>query len=378
MAEVFTRLKAFDAPQKDTFGHAKPIEIYHDDEGIQHAYELVHFYKFHVQAVEELIHRHEDLERRYKESENSRNALATKLHNTEIELKGVKADLEESKENLRREKKAHEKTKADLREAKEDLKKEIVSHQKTTVALEKSTEALHKEQVAHQRTKEMLEESKDELKREKFLHQTTKDKLKTSEEQLTKVKGELEENKHILTQTQSDLARTRSELCKARENYASADKRAEENRRQRDEAICNEKAANIRAREANDRADRLEEERDMLNKEVDNLKKALEKANASNNDSCTGLHVIRKPNHTCGNVYIDEIIYGGKAFNDKKTIDTFLQLLRNKTLFEVHNRLFPEDPWHLNLKTLTVVYSVDGKPFQYLIGKEWEKVRFTY
>ena len=406
MAEVFTRLKAFDAPQKDIFGHAKPIEIYHDDEGIQHAYELVHFYKFHVQAIEELIHRHEDLERRYKESENSRNALATKLHNTEIDLKGVKATLEESKENLRKEKNAHEKTKADLREAKEDLKKEIVSHQKTNVALEKSKEELRKEQFSHQKTKEMLEESKDELKREKYLHQTTKDKLKTSEEQLkattsqlqqtidklehaiielrqtntelTKVKGELEKDKDLLAKAQSDLARTRNELCKARENYVSADKRAEDNRRQLDEAIRNEKAANIRARDANDRADNLEEERDMLNKEVDNLKKALEKANASSNESCTGLHVIRKPNHTCGNVYIDEIIYGGKAFDDKKTVDTFLQLLKNKTVFEVHNRLFPEDPWHLNLKTLTVAYSVDGKPFQYLIGKEWEQVRFTY
>ena len=378
MAEVFTRLKAFDAPQKDIFGHAKPIEIYHDDEGIQHAYELVHFYKFHVQAIEELIHRHEDLERRYKESENSRNALATKLHNTELELKSVKAAFEESKENLKKEKHAHEKTKADLREAKEDLKKEIVCHQKTTVALEKSKEELRKEQVSHQKTKEMLEEAKEELKREKFLHQMTKDKLKTSEEQLKATTSELQETIEKLEHALIELRRTNTELCKARENYASANKRAEESRRQLDEAIRNEKAANIRAREANERADKLEEERDMLNKEVDNLKKALENANASSNDSCTGLHVIRKPSHTCGNVYIDEIIYGGKAFHDKKTIDIFLQLLKNKTVFEVHNRLFPEDPWHLNLKTLTVVYSVDGKPFQYLIGKEWEKVRFTY
>jgi len=202
--------------------------------------------------------------------------------------------------------------------------------------------------------------------------------LRQTNTEVTKVKGENEKNKDLLAKAQSDLARTRNELCKARENYVSADKRAEDNRRQLDEAIRNEKAANIRARDANDRADNLEEERDMLNKEVDNLKKALEKVNASSNESCTGLHVIRKPNHTCGNVYIDEIIYGGKAFDDKKTVDTFLQLLKNKTVFEVHNRLFPEDPWHLNLKTLTVAYSIDGKPFQYLIGKEWEQVRFTY
>ena len=406
MAEVFTPLKAFDAPQKDIFCHVKPIEVYHDDEGIQHAYELVHFYKFHVQAIEDLIHRHEDLERRYKESENTRNALATKLHNTESELKTVKATLEESKEDIRKEKISHQKTKADLMEAKEDLKKENATHQKTKVALEESKEELRKEKVSHQKTKAMLEESKDEIKREKLSHQKTKDKLKASEDQLqtttsqlqqtidkfehaiielrqtntelTKVKAELVANKDMLAETRADLARTGNELCKTRENYASADKRAEDNRRQLDEAIHNEKAANIRARDANDRADKLEEERDILNKEVDNLKKALEKANASSNDSCTGLHVIRKPNHTCGNVYIDEIIYGGKAFDDKKTINIFLQLLKNKTIFEVHNRLFPEDPWHINLKTLTVVYSVDGKPFQYLIGKEWEKVRFTY
>ena len=299
MAEVFSSLKAFDAPLKDHLYHAKPI--YHDDECIQHAYELVNFYKFHVQGIETLIHRYEDFERRYKESEDSR---------------------------------------------------------------EKCERELQDEKNSHQKTKKTLEESENKLANEKREHQKTRDNLKVSEDKLHKA--------------QDDLAKTRTELCKARENYDSANKRADDSRRQRDEAIDSEKAANKRAREANEKAEKLEGERDNLNKKVDDLMRKLEKANASNNDSCTGLHVIRKPNRTCGNLYIDEIIYGGKAFDDKKTIDTFLQLLKAKTLFEVHNRLFPEDPWPVNLKTLTVVYSVDGKPFQYLIGKEWEKVKFAY
>ena len=348
MAEVFTSLKAFDASLKDNHYHAKPI--YHDDECIQHAYELVNFYKFHVQSVETLIHRYEDIERRYGESEDSRKALATKLHNTECELKIAKTELEECKKELRKEKDSHQKT------------KDMLEHEK----------------LEHQRTRDKLKVSEDQLQTTTSQLKQTTDKFQRAIIDLRDANTELTKVKDMLAKTQDDLAKTKNELCKARENYASADKRAEDNRRQLDEAIRNEKAANKRAREANDRADKLEEERDILNKEVDNLKKALENANASNNDSCTGLHVIRKPNRTCDNVYIDAIIYGGKAFDDKKTIDIFLQLLKAKTVFEVHNRLFPEDPWHVNLKTLTVVYSVDGKPFQYLVGNEWEKVRFTY
>ena len=364
MAEVFASLKAFDAPQKDHFYHGKPREIYHDDECVQHAYELVKFYKFHVQSIENLIHRHEELERRYKESEDSRNALATKLHNTESELKSVKLTLEESEEELRKEKISHQKTKLMLEESKDRIKREELDHQKTKEKLRCSEEKL-------QVTTTQLQQITD-----KFEHAIIE--LRQAKDELTKVKAELVTTKDMLSKAQDDLAKAKNELCKVRENYNSADKRAEDNRRQLDEAIQKEKDANKRAREANDRADKLEEERDILNKEVDSLKKKLEKANVSNNDSCTGLHVIRKPNRTCDNLYIDQIIYGGKTFDDKKTIDIFLQLLKAKTVFEVHNRLFPEDPWHVNLKTLTVVYSVDGKPLQYLIGKEWEKVRFTY
>ena len=348
MAEVFASLKAFDASLKDNHYHAKPI--YHDDESIQHAYELVNFYKFHVQGIETLIHRYEDVERRYKESEDSRNALATRLHNTESQLKRVETELEETKKALRNEKDSHQKT------------KDMLEHEKRE----------------RQKTRDKLKVSEDQLQATTSQLKQAIIDLSNANTELTKVKAELAKTKDMLAKTQDDLTKTKNELCKARENYDSANKRAENSRRQLDEAIRNEKAANKRARDANDRADKLEEERDILNKEVDNLKKTLEKANAPNNDFCTGLHVIRKPNRTCDNVYIDAIIYGGKAFDDKKTIDIFLQLLKDKTVFEVHNRLFPEDPWHVNLKTLTVVYSVDGKPFQYLVGNEWEKVRFTY
>ena len=92
----------------------------------------------------------------------------------------------------------------------------------------------------------------------------------------------------------------------------------------------------------------------------------------------SGFICTYKPGHSRGDLYIDQILYGGKIFRDQVTIDRFLGLLKDRVAFEVHNRLFPEDPWYRKEKTLTVAYSVGGGELKYLNAKEWDTVSFDY
>ena len=353
MAEILSRLKAFDAPQRDIIVSTKPIEVDSndsddlDDQIIKTATELVALYQIQAKTTEGLINRDRDLKSKYDvlnkdydTAVKSRDALAKELKETTERLTKRIVELEK-----------------ELEKARKELEKEKAAHKVTKVELEKK---LKNEEISHAKTKADLVKSENRREDEKAAHQETRDKLKLAEEKLHK--------------KESELTQVKNDLLKARVNYNNAAARADENRRQLDEANRNESAANERAMEANKRADRLKKETHVLQREIDSLKKELEHCHATSSRPI----FVPKPGHTFENVYIDVIMYGGKIFTDKATIDTFLQLLKNRTVFEVHNRLFPEDPWYLNLKTLTVVYSVDGKPFQYLHEKEWEKVSFVH
>ena len=275
------------------------------------------------EAKDELKKSQEDL----KKSEKARNDLLQ-------EVKQLKKRKEELELALRQEKEAHEKTKADRDDAKKERDEALFLYGKVR---EENVELRRK-----------IEE--DNAKFEKDLA-----KIKEERDSALARYGQVyNQNVGLQKQHKDDLERLANATARADRNQENLDK------------------ANERARASHLLADGLENDKEILQKRNNDLSRQLENAGASTPS------YKPKPDHSLGNVYIDIIIYGGKIFDDSKTVDTFLHLLKDKTTFEVHNKLFPADPWPLHSKTLVVVYSVDGKPFEYLHAKEGGKVSFKH
>ena len=69
-----------------------------------------------------------------------------------------------------------------------------------------------------------------------------------------------------------------------------------------------------------------------------------------------------RPNRICGDVYIDEVMYGGVVVRDQKVLDRLLDLAASRASFKVTNDLMGgHDPWPRTTRTFTAVSAFGGK-----------------
>ncbi|KAL8747781.1 MAG: hypothetical protein Q9190_000387 [Brigantiaea leucoxantha] len=352
MAQVFSGFKAANVPSPIKGNGAIIKETPLGDcsnEHLSNSRDLLTYYQFHVRAIEGLIKHHEETERKLKESEKSRKALKDRLDNTENELGQTKAKLEETENNL-----TH--TLKELR----DSQCEHKDTNKTTDKL-KSTE-------------KNLKQAKDGLNEMKHKFESSEGQLRDTQAKLSS----LEEEKASLAERYKELNISKQkaieERDEANERADEADKRAGEEDKRADKEDKRADEADKRAEEAKKRAKTLQSERDgfdqkaqAIQKQYDDLLK-ISKSNSS---------FIHRSNRTRGDIYIDEIMYGGTVINDQKVINKLLDYAESNKEFTITNDLMGGDTWRGTTKSFTAVYAVGKKgPFKYISQQEYQKVRF--
>ncbi|KAL6717709.1 hypothetical protein ACLMJK_005624 [Lecanora helva] len=368
MASVFDHMRAF-SHTKDILVKTQPVEDENDLDCLSHARQLLSFHKFHVHGIEGLVNHHDSLERRFKESEDSRKALASKLNKTEKDLKTTQTNLDTAKTDLARTRKELESKKSILKTTEQKLgaAEELLDETRSTL---KSTEAKLSD------TQKELGSTKDQLK-------DTDNKLKETTTKLTSTKTELEIAGSKLLTAQKDLEKTRKEFSQHKEEFVDykrdVKKDIENVESELKKANDGEKTAKAQLAAEKERGSTLSNR----NKSLEEVKdKALEKVrilerqlrDKSSDDSA----FIHWPNRTSDDIYLDEIIYGGVNISNQTVINRLLEHAANKTKFTVTNSLMGGDPWPGTQKTFTMVYSLDGKgPFKYFSCQEGKDAWFA-
>lgn len=105
--------------------------------------------------------------------------------------------------------------------------------------------------------------------------------------------------------------------------------------------------------------------------ELQETKKQLEQAEDRNKA------FFHYHNRTRGDIYLEDIIYGGTVIRNQEVIDRLLQLAADRKAFKVSNELLGGDTWVDVKKTFTAIYAVGGKgPFRSISQQENQVVKF--
>ncbi|MCJ1279852.1 hypothetical protein MMC21_007676 [Puttea exsequens] len=394
MAQVFGCMKGFEAPLprmdtgvsgkgditvKETSVESKDDEVktfkpscvfYKDDfreadcdnQHVSHARDLLSYYRFHVQGIENLIYHHDDVKRQYKESERSRKALAAELDKTESDLKATKGALEQTHGKLVTTHKELASTKDTLAKSNADLNKTKETLSATENKLDASQKDLTKTRDALSKTQAQLKETQTDFSKTKDKLESTILKLDQTNNALNHTKTELSRTEETLKSTKEKLSATETELTNLKNEYDTDIKRLRENL----------KVANQGEKKAREEATELDSTRDRLEGEVFDLKQQL-KARGT-----TPPAFLHYNDRTRGDIYLDHVVYGGKVITDKAVLNALLEHAKNRTPFTVSNTFMGGDPWRHETKSFTAVYAVGGKgPFKYLNAKEHEETKFV-
>ena len=359
MTAVFGQMKAFESIKSHVTVKTQHVGDNSDCEHTQRARDLLAFYKFYVQGIEGLVDHHHHIEHRldeteqrlresenrYHESEQSRKALAARVEKMEKELKTTKTELENTKDQLSSTRKELTSTKEILKTTQGELSASQKKLAETNANLQSTQTKLNSSQTE-------LGETKDQLK-------ATETKLQQTNATLASTKAQLETTKKSLSDSEAHLNETESELSRIRE---------------RSKKSINELEAKLaKANKEHDEEKRLN---GVLETEKDTAERKQRQAEEDLEDKLATSY-LHRPNRTRGDIYIDEVVYGGKVYTDQSIINKILDYAAKRTPFTINNDFVGEDPWPRETKSFTVAYAIGGKgPFRYINVKEHDTVCF--
>jgi chromosome segregation ATPase len=386
-------------------------------EGIQH---IVDDYNSERDRRAKATAMAEEWERRYKESETSRNALAAKLERTEQELRETTADLRHSQSELRKtqaelnhsQSELH-KTQVDLRYTKDQLttveEKLRLSQSKlheTQAELQHSRSELDKSQANLHRTKELLATTEENLRHARSELGETRSKLHALEKQLSCMRKEVEDAKRHLEQLKKDIAHAKHELKEKEAELKAKEKKllhAENEAREArvelqkikeslaefEEANKNlkqccgeydEQVDDLRKKladaleheeEANGKAYKVEKEKDETENALAHVRQDLTKLRAERSSLFLGDRRVRER----APFFIVGVVYGGQDITKETVIRDILDHAVAGKPFHIENGTMGGDPRYGTRKSATIAYTVHNRgPIRFVSGWEHDKV----
>ncbi|KAG8527189.1 uncharacterized protein KY384_008619 [Bacidia gigantensis] len=388
-----------------------------DSEHISHSRDLLSYYKFHVNSIENLINHHEEIERKLKESdrklkesETSRKALADRLANTENDLSQTKKKLAESDSNLAKESKKLKETEDRLKAHQDELKKTTKELVSTKNELAKANEKYQKLEVEAKAKDEKLKTLEAELRSKKTELADTKNRLEAYKKDLEKTTRELVSSKNALEKAnakcteldgklktkedelkkkQIQLEKTGKDLCELQKDYenlkTSSANDYENINKQLEEAIAAkhkrdteaDQARKTSTKEMKDMKEKYDAEKELLDEKVGQFERQRDEYKAQLNAKGTAF-ICDDKSRKRGDFYLDTVVYGGKVITDVKILAKILEHAQGGKEFTITNDFMGGDPWRHETKSFTAVYAVGGKgPFKYINVREHEKAKFV-